>query len=308
MPIAHIVVATDFSPDADSALAQAIALAKAHSAKLTVVYAEASNSVIDGEVDGGGKRGPESLAVLGEIERENKVDDSRQLAERFAHIRDAGVHGIAESRAGAPDVVVSEVAQACNADLIVVGTHGRTGITRFLLGSTAERIVRRAICDVLVVRRTEAREGFDFPMVATDFSPASTAALQRAIELSRPGVQVQVVHAWQLPVGSWGLNLIGSTTKAAHVVHDAITDVAQERGEVFLTENLSRRNPTSFELVEGEPADVITELAAARGCDLLAVGGHGHTALHALLLGGVTERFLRHAPCAVLVCRANATK
>ena len=120
MSLRHVLVATDFSPIADAALDRAIAIAKLHAARMTLAYAEA---VVEP-----GPPGENESAAAAELER----------------IRAAGIEVETAVRGGSPDEAITELAKANGVNLIVIGTHGRTGIGRFLLGSVAELIVRRA--------------------------------------------------------------------------------------------------------------------------------------------------------------------
>lgn len=299
MPVRHLLVATDFSEIADAALARAVAIAKAHGAKLTLAYAEA---VVDARATG--ESAPALLEELDTLAAALKEDERRQLDTRLAKIRGEGVEVDVAVRGGPPDEAITHLASAIGANLIVVGTHGRTGIGRFLLGSVAELIVRRAPCDVLVSRGTATTGMFGKPLVATDFSPTAERALLSTLDLVGPGVPIQLVHAWQYPVGSWGLGLLGPHSSAATAVRDAITRTADEHAQRLLASHQRDGHPLAFELAEGSPADVVTRLASERGYDLVAIGTHGYRGVERFLLGSVAEATVRHAPCSVLIAHA----
>jgi nucleotide-binding universal stress UspA family protein len=296
MSLRHLIVATDFSPIADAALDRAMAIAKLHGARVTLVYAE---TVVDA--------GPISddegtvTAELGALAAALKDDERRELDLRLDKIRGHGITVDTAVRPGPPDETIAALAEYLEADLIVIGTHGRTGVTRFLLGSVAERVVRSARCDVLVSRGENGI--FSKPLVGTDFSPASERALVSTMNLVGPDVPIRVVHAWQYPVGSWGLGLLGGHSRAASTVRDAITRTAEEHGAKLLAAHRRDGHPLSFELAEGSPADVITDIATRDGHDLVAIGTHGLRTIERLLLGSVAEKAVRHAHCSVLIAR-----
>src|SRR5258706_7599276 len=198
MSLRRLLVATDFSPIADAALDGAIAIARVRGARVPLAYAEAV-------IDSGPPIEHESAAAaeLGALAAALKDDERKQLEARLDRIRGNGIEVDAAVRGGSPDEAITELAKAIGANLIVIGTHGRTGIGRFLLGSVAELIVRRASCDVLVSRGTATSGMFERPVVATDFSTAAERALLSAMELVGPGIPMQLVHAWQYPVGAW---------------------------------------------------------------------------------------------------------
>ncbi|MEZ4364983.1 MAG: universal stress protein [Kofleriaceae bacterium] len=297
MALTHVVVAVDFSPLADVALARAIAIAARHGARVTLVYAEA-------------ELGAESAAAApvftGDLATAVRTAATDEHEARRARVEAAGLAVTVARRAGAAVDVVPDAAAELGCELLVLGTHGRTGVRRFLLGSVAERVARRASCDVLIVRDGDGVDGagapgaFQRPIVATDFSDSADLAIAAAHRLAAPGVELEVVHAWSYPVGTWGVNALG-VARATTAVRDAIVAAAEEQGAALVARHAAHA-PLRFSLLEGGAADAVTEHAAAVGADLIALGTHGHRGLHRLLLGSVAETTLRHAPCSVLVC------
>ena len=136
---------------------------------------------------------------------------------------------------------------------------------------------------------------------ATDFSPAAARALGRASELLAPGTPVDVLHAWQLPAGSWGATLLGQARFPWNTVRDAVLASAQTQADKLVAEHHTR----PVQLVQGPPAQVITEAAARDGHDLIVVGAHGKRGVRRLLLGSVAETTASHAPCSVLVVQGS---
>src|SRR5262245_20347926 len=179
MSIGHILVATDLSPHADVAQSRAVALAAREGARLTLLHVSVAATSVPAMAEVESAAALELAAVAADLEREVAA----QLAERAAWARAAGVEPATETRHGHPDEVIVQVADELGVDLLVIGTHGRTGLTRFLLGSVAEHIVRRAGCDVLVARGPAADGVFHKALVATDFSPSSAQALEAALTL-----------------------------------------------------------------------------------------------------------------------------
>src|SRR4051812_2571395 len=143
----HLLVATDLSPIADAALERAIAFAARDGAKITLAYAEHHY------VPTPGMSLPETEA-LANLEASQRGAADEALEERRQEARDAGVTAEVVARRGNPDDVIPELAEEVGADLVVIATHGRTGIRRFLLGSVAEHVVRRSPVSVLVTRGT----------------------------------------------------------------------------------------------------------------------------------------------------------
>ena len=298
MNITTIVVGVDLSVSSDQALDRAVALAQLHGAELVLVHAQADDAPIEGATS-------ETLRQLGEVSAAMRVEEAKRLAERVLSIQARGLTVQTKSAAGPAGEVVARVATERHAELIVVGTHGRTGISRFLLGSAAQSILRHAPCDVLVCRAPASGTPFLRPIVATDFSPAAARALDHAAMLTAPGATIEVVHAWQLPVGSWGASILGAGRFPWSTVRDAVLSAAQTQADKLVARYVDPGHPIHVELVQGPPASVITHAAERRACDLIAIGTHGHRGFRRLLLGSVAESTIRHAPCSVLVTHSE---
>jgi nucleotide-binding universal stress UspA family protein len=147
MTIHHILVPIDFSPYAEHALDYAIALAQRLQARVTLVHVFQLPPVVHVE----GKRWPSST-LIDDLE----ADVRRDLEADRARITAAGLEGECVMVQGIPFQEILDTAKARHVDLIVMGTHGRTGLSHVLLGSVAERVVRLAPCPVLVARQPAA--------------------------------------------------------------------------------------------------------------------------------------------------------
>jgi len=295
MALTTIIAGCDLSVPSDHALERAIAIAERHRAKIVLVHAQADEAT-------GGATDNALIAQLGEVSAAVRAEEAVRLANKLAEIQARGLVAAVISRIGPADEVLAAAARDEHADLIVVGTHGHTGVARFLLGSVATGIVRVAPCDVLIVRGAPTRAVFGKPLVATDFSPAADRALERAGDVVVPGAPVEVVHAWQLPAGSWGATLLGQARFPWSTVRDAVLRSAQVQAD-----KLTAAHPgVHVALIQGPPAQVITEAAERGGHDLIVVGAHGKRGVRRLLLGSVAETTVGHAPCSVLVVHGAA--
>ncbi len=299
MALATIVVGCDLSEDSDRALARAIGIAAQHQSLVVLVHAQADDAQIE-DVDN------EILKQLGEVSAAVRVEEARQLLERLALIQKHGLRTEIVSRIGPPAEVLANTALEHKAELIVVGTQGRTGISRFLLGSVATETVRHAPCAVLVCRGPSPQLPFQRPLVATDFSPTATKALAHAAQITAPGAPIEVIHAWQLPAGSWGATLLGQARFPWNTVRDAVLSGAQAQADKIAPDAAHLGHPIHVELVQGPPTSVVTHAAERGGHDLIAVGAHGHRGVRRLLLGSVAESTIRHSPCSVLVVHGAA--
>ena len=298
MTLTTIVVGVDLSVPSEQAVDRAAALAQLHGAKLVLVHGQADDAPIP-------NTDVAMLEQLGEVSAAVRVEEARRLADRAAQLAAKGLDVDVASRVGPPGEVVANVAVELHAELIVVGTHGHTGISRFLLGSVATAILRHAPCDVLVCRGTSGPSPFLRPLVATDFSATSMRALRNAAALTAPGAAIEVVHAWQLPAGSWGATLLGQARFPWSTVRDAVVSGAQTQADALVAGHADLGHPLHVDLVQGPPASVITHAAEKGGHDLIAIGTHGLRGFRRLLLGSVAESVIRHAPCSVLVAHGE---
>jgi nucleotide-binding universal stress UspA family protein len=291
MPLTTIIAGCDLSQPSDHALERAIGIALLHRAKIVLVHAQASEAPV-AEVDSA------LLAQLGAVSAAIRAEEAVRLAGKVAEVQGLGLRAAVISRIGPPDEVLAAAAHDEQADLIVVGTHGHSGVARFLLGSVASTTIRRAPCDVLVVRGPAVRAPYDRPLVATDFSPAAAKAIDHAVHVVAPGTRLTVVHAWQLPAGSWGATLLGQARFPWSTVRDAVLASAQDQADKLIA---GHGGGFHVDLIQGPPAHVLTETAERGGHDLIIVGAHGNRGFRRLLLGSVAESTVRHAHCSVLV-------
>ncbi|MEZ4216014.1 MAG: universal stress protein [Myxococcota bacterium] len=142
-PPKHIVVATDFSDTAELALDRAIELARHFDAELHVTHVFALPVPAVGVYD---------FAIPESGIREARESALRRLEGAAQKAVAAGVRTHTHLVATPTETGISDVAREVGAEMIVVGTHGHTGLKHVLLGSVAERVVRHAPCSVLVVR------------------------------------------------------------------------------------------------------------------------------------------------------------
>ena len=146
MNFRRILVATDFAESAERALACAVQLARRHGAELVLVHVymdlPAYPEITAGQVEA--------------IYEEQRAWIEAALERRARAARGEGLLARAVLRTGPAASTIAETAKDEGADLLVVGTHGRSGLDRLILGSVAERVVRLASCPVLVVKSAEA--------------------------------------------------------------------------------------------------------------------------------------------------------
>lgn len=143
--IRHVLYASDFSGASRRAFTTAVAMAKSLDAKLTIVHVIAPliPTVPEQYID---------AVTLDQLDKQARQWSARQLNRLADHAKKAGVRATTLLRDGEPVEQIVRAGRSTRADLIVVGTHGRRGLSKFFLGSVAERVVATAPCPVVTVR------------------------------------------------------------------------------------------------------------------------------------------------------------
>ncbi|MCZ7641308.1 MAG: universal stress protein [Verrucomicrobia bacterium] len=308
-----ILVPLDFSARARKALRYAGAFARQFGSRLQLLHVTEPLAY------------PTDLGyapvVSGELETELQEGSRERLVATVEEVRRTGVPVEGCLRVGRPHSEIAAAAWELKADLVVVTTHGFTGLKHVLLGSVAERVVRHAPCPVLVVREqqreflppsesapgTEASPAAEEPLrlerllVPVDFSEASRAALDYAGHLARQfQARLLLVHVTELPYLD------------AHLA-DVDTRAFEESTRQSSTEQLDRLVAAQRQagltvegrLLTGAAWHETVRVAQEDQTQLIVAGTHGYTGLKHALLGSTAERIVRHAPCPVLVVRAR---
>ncbi len=200
---------------------------------------------------------------------------------------------------GEPADTLLDDIDADGADLVAMGTHGRRGLRRYLVGSVTERVVRRAPVPVLTVRATDRSHvagGYDDVLIPTDGSTAAEAAVEHGLGVAeRAGARVHsvfVVNEGELrhvPEDVSGAQLRRRVDAIGADATERIAAAAEERG---LEAHTDER--------DGPPASDLLAHVDEEGIDLVAMGTAGQTGPSRFLLGSTAERIIRHAEVPVL--------
>ena len=288
-----ILVPTDGSENAEAAAEHAIGLAGAFDATIRVLNVVDAAALVGGvdEFDAGPQ-----------VERALESVGDRAVATIEEMASEAGLTATGEVLTGRPHRSIVDHAEEVGADLIAMGTHGRTGLERLLLGSVAERVVRTSPVPVLTVGEDgPAWHGsYDDVLVPTDGSECAEAAAVHAVTIAeRYDATVHVVGV---------VNLIeeGGFFSAGGVDEEFVDhlDAEAERATRRMEERVEDAGlDATSDVIHGVPSRVLVDYVDEHGIDLVAMGTHGRTGGARYLVGSVTERVVRTAPAPVLTVR-----
>lgn len=210
---------------------------------------------------------------------------------------------------GRPSDTIVAHAKAMAADLIVIATHGSSGLDHFLLGSTTEKVLRLASCPVLTVTPSASatfREPFKRVLCAVDFSDCSLKALEFAMTTAlNTGAELTLAHVLQWP---WHEPPAPDFEELPEE-EGAVLKRYRERRESEAMRRLEGLQPESLKgrchalVLHGAPHVALLDLAAARGADLIVLGVRGRGALDLAVFGSTTNQIIRRAACPVVTVR-----
>ena len=201
--------------------------------------------------------------------------------------------------------VITHMAGHLPADLLVMGTHGRSGLDRLVLGSVTEKMLRKAPCPVLTVppRAPGASPAVVVRRVlcGVDFSPSSVKALALAESLARrTGARLTVVHVLE---SASVLETVGMGASGGGPGDPDVHAAARRRLERSLSKDARSGGYVSEVVLPGKPSREILRLAAEEHTDLIVLGAHG-ARTGALAFGSTPNHAVREAACPVLTVRA----
>lgn len=281
MRLSRILCAVDSSEPAQAAFRQSLALSRARNAELAVVVAVPPNEPFN-------RRARERTAKIAALRRASAA---------------AGVPMRVSVQHGDPAGVILLHANSRRCDLIVLGTHRRSGLERLRAGSVAEQVTRRATCPVLVVpaeptaSRGEQPGAFRNIVCPVDFSPASDTALAQALGVAEGGTgRLTLVHVLPNP-----------DPMSRYAYHFSVPEYGQlmkreawQRLQDSVPPQLRTTTDVFARVVSGTPADEIVTLASDIDADLIVMGVTSRGAFGRRIFGSTAVRVMRSAACPVL--------
>jgi nucleotide-binding universal stress UspA family protein len=300
--LARILVPIDFSSHATRALRYAVPLARQVGGKITLLH------VLEWPLV------PAELGAI--VTNDARLNGAaRQRLDKLARATvPTGLLEKALVRVGRAHRDIADAARGLRMDLIVVSTHGRTGLKRALLGSTAERIVRHAPCPVLTLRRAAGRKSpglksaglasrINRILVPVDFSARSKDAVRFAVGLARTmNARLALLHlTTPLPIRM-------SRFRAEMEQYDAETKLDARKKLDALAATVPKGIKVETLLRQELAHRGILDSAREWHSDLIVMPTRGLTGAKYIVLGCTAEAVVRHAPCPVLTLPGNSGK
>jgi nucleotide-binding universal stress UspA family protein len=295
LTVRRVLCPVDFSDGSRLALDYAAAIAYQYKARLTLLTAFVTSSVMD-----------HPARELDDAERTRLTHALQRLCGRVPRTVTTDI-AIAEA-SEAHDAIVTR-AKAMHTDLLVMGTHGRSGFRRLVLGSVTERVLREPPCPVLVVtphasQAPELAVRFRHLVCAVDFSAGSLAALSLALAMAlEADAELLVFNVIEVPP-----ELLEPPVPPIDV------DAIRAKAEAERLRKLQALIPTEarkFCTVETAVVDAAADHAIllacdARKADLVVLGINHHSRFDRLVFGSTAARVTRAAPCPVLLVPESA--
>ena len=313
----NVLLAVDSSQNSSATTKFVEALRLPASSKIYLLYVEEAQEKLPGP--------DHSPRVLGEVReqlsqiRQTTLENARQLVNRLAapfHVQGLEIHPVVGE--GIPGAEILTAIEQNKIDLVALGTKGLSGMNRFLMGSVSEWVLYDAPCSVLVVRdqpqwaSTAISRGLHV-LLAMDGSSDSLEAVALLKTLKLPSTsRLTILHVVEKPTALITLALVSGHIDATKFAKDC-RRTGQQAGAQLLEETrrelMGEELEVDTKMTEGHAADEILNAAQEVQADLIVVGASGVTELkRIMMLGGVSHKVVRHAPCSVLVVRKLAKR
>jgi nucleotide-binding universal stress UspA family protein len=291
--IKRIMVPLDGSDLAEQALPLASSLASAYDAEVLLASVIVAVEHYDGE-------------DVGLVDEKGRLAAERYLATKEAYLTRKGVRVRATVAGGRPHVVISSLCDLEEVDLVVMTTHGRSGVSRWTLGSVADKVLRTTSTPLILIHPSvhgTTPETVARIVVPLDGSELAEAALNEAERMAkRMNASLHLVRAVVPPAVMFGSEYVPG---AAPAIDQVESDAREYLEELAMSLN-ERGVTTTTEVRTGIPAEVILAEASEPG-DLVAMSTHGRSGVDRWFLGSVADAVVRHGDIPVLVVRSWVT-
>lgn len=283
----NILVATDLSPNCDRALARSIKLASQEKAKLHVIHVP-SNYYFSGKKKQAQALREELSRTLQDYLQGFDIDDSSKLNVI-----------IADSSSAYEEIIAG--GEKVKADLIVMGLHNKVGMTDLFFGTTIERVIRKGVKPVLMVK-DKPQDNYKSLVAGVDFSGACKHAFTSALEIARLA-KVKLLHSFDYPGGAGGNKIEALSGDVIESLESKQMDDFVKQCRAVLKKFKITSGRFSYVTVKGPTARTLSKEVKNSKADLLSVGVNARAGFGHLKVGGVAAQLLTNPPCDVLVSK-----
>lgn len=295
-PLHTVLIGTTLAEESDAVVRSGLAVARAAGANIYLIHAVSGGSWLTSSETRLGDDLPRELTDGCEEKLRSQI---QRLGVQESELAGAGV------LAGIPHRVLIDTAQMTGADLIVVGATGSGPLSAEMLGSTAERILRKADCPVLLVRG-EMRVPPRRVLAPVDLSALSGDAFRCGLHLLHQlgkgePIELRVVHALTFDELARQRRQRGEATSM-----ESERATAEELRRFVLANEADEPFRVQTVVLSGEARFEILRELADRPIDLVVLGTHGRSGPDRLMLGSVAATIARKAPCNVLLISPEA--
>lgn len=282
----NILLATDFTPNSDRAMARAIRISRETGASLYILH------------------------ILTPYPLKNVKKLSRSLKDELQEL----LHKQVEAHHGGKDIktyvnaiesndIYTEIlnhAYSIKADLVVMGMHSKTRMRDYFVGTNLERVIRSGLKPVLLVKNMPIGS-YQNIVSGIDYSPGSRAALRMAEKLA-PRADFYAVHAYDIPYYAEKTYKYAVSRALVEERHQKDMDKFLKEESAYFKKQTKDNGEITGKLVPGKPYSVLTKKVRSLKADLLTIGAHGGVGfiLPGTKLGGTALEILFNPPCDVL--------
>jgi len=288
-----ILCAFDFSETAQVALEQALWFARQHGARLLLTHIVEPIPL-----------GPYPVLIAPGNDLAIRDIALKRIEELAVSLESDELDIGVRVEIGQPGPQLIDIATSVEADLIVIGTRGLTGLKHLVTGSTAEYVVRRSSIPVLAVHPSDRVlvNSIENVVLPTDLSPDANCAIDAFIDLfdQSGGPRVVLAYADRTPPY---LEPFRHETLLRLNARDVVKEEIERKMEPVAERLRAAGFDVETAVLDGEPVSVVSELASDRNADLILLSTHGRSAFVNVLCGKTAQRIVQHAPCPVLTVR-----
>jgi nucleotide-binding universal stress UspA family protein len=298
-----VLCPTDFSESSAHAIDWAVMIARWYHARVAALHVAGSPA---GAVPEFGISNDDSI---GETESTRLRSKTAECVAAAAASGGVAVDILVD--VGPPAARILDRAVTLPADMIVMGTHGTSGFEHLVLGSVAEKVLRRALCPVLTVpplAHSTSQLPFTRLLCAVDFSDSSLTALQYAVSLAEEAdARLTVLHVlewpWEEPPPPRLEELPFEQASALAEYRRYCEKAAAARLATLVPASIGASHSPTTQVRHGKPYVQILQVAADEGSDLIVMGVRGRNTLDMMLFGSTANQVVRRATCPVLTLR-----